>query len=260
MKKIITLCILSLILAAGCNGKNNNQTGSSSVELRVDTIKNDSKTVEQLIQQWNVTNKRIVVLFGYDFNSEETVKKLTAKLEQRYGLDSDGGLIISYIYPDSFKHNGKTFPSEFPALVNENEKEISGIVLLGAPSGTETALTRIQNFWKLEVPYPIIALFSQEEAAGLEANCDIVIDKSQKAEITGGIAPEETITEVSEDAPEILMDTIDYILLLNGSIPKDLKKNEIKDHVKVMLKNREFTQYKDPESGLTSINHFVLHQ
>ena len=64
---------------------------------------------------------------------------------------------------------------------------------------------------------------------------------------------------MSEDAPEILLDTIDYILSLNGAIPKDLKKNEIKDHVKLMLKDREFTQYKDPESGLTSINHFVLH-
>lgn len=260
MKKIITLCILSIVLMAACNrNSGNSSTSSSSVELKVDTIKANKPSVEQLIQQWNVTNKRIVVLFGYDFNSEETVKSLTQKLEQRYGLDSDGGLIISYIYPDSFKHNGKTFPSEFPALIDENEKEIAGIVLLGAPAGTETALSRIQYFWKLEVPYPIIALFSQEEAAGLEANCDIVIDKAQKAEITGGIAPEETITEMSEDAPEILLDTIDYILSLNGAIPKDLKKNEIKDHVKLMLRNREFTQYKDPESGLTSINHFVLH-
>ena len=259
MKKLILLSILSLILFSGCNGKNNNQTGSSSVELKVDTKKSNSAAVDELIQKWNITNKRIVVLFGYDFNSEEMVSKLQKKLEQRYGLDEDGGLIISYIYPDNFKHNGKGFSSEFPTLVNESDKDISGMVLLGAPEGTENALSRIQYFWELNVPYPVIALFSQEEAAGLEANCDIVIDKAQKAEITGGIAPEETITEIIEDAPEILCDTIDYILSLNGSIPKDLKKNEIKEHVKVMLKNREFSQYKDPESGLLSINHFVLH-
>lgn len=259
MKKIQLFCLLALsLLIVGCKERNNSSTESTPVELKIDQSTNETMSSEQHFQKWNITNKRIIVLFGYDFNTEDVQKPILDKLKEKYGLDEDGGLILSYTYPDSFKHNGKSFSSEFPSEVDKNENDISGIVLLGAPEGTELALSRIQTFWNLDVPYPIIALFSQEEAAGLEANCDIVIDKTQKAEITGDISPEETISETIEDAPQILCDTIDYILSLNGSIPKDLQKNEIKDHAQQMMKSRQIIPYKDPESGIVSLNHFVL--
>ena len=130
-----------------------------------------------------------------------------------------------------------------------------GIVLLGAPEKTHLALAANQDKWEQEVPYPVIALFPQDDVLGMESTCDIVVDKGQTAGLTGEIAPEESDGQIHQNAPEIIVETIKYIQLLDGA-PERSK--TLQKHMEQMLEGYQFHHYTDPESGLQSINHFVL--
>lgn len=255
MKKISKLLLLLLVLFAftGCNKEKDQQKKALKLEAKKE--KENKKLLEQTIQQWHVTNKRICVIFGYDFNSEEIVTQYKTMLSQKYGLEEDGGLIYPLVYPESFKHGGKSYFSELYSILCETEIDFAGIVILGAPDTTHIAFEKVQDFWEGNVPYPIIALFPQDDIAGLESACDIILDKSQKAEISGTIAPEEVVSELIKEAPEILNQTIDYILTLNGSLEKN---TDLQVHAGQMFKGKKIVNYIDPETGIKSVNHFVL--
>ena len=90
---------------------------------------------------------------------------------------------------------------------------------------------------------------------GLESTCDFVLDKEQQTDLTGDIAPEETVSEIILEAPEVLTDCIDYMLNMEGPFVKD---STLPKHVTQMLKDKKIHHYVDPESGIQSINHFVL--
>lgn len=256
MKKIIIafLLISSIFAFTGCNKNTKNKTIATTSNSQVSDSTSESANLENMIKLWHATNKRICVLYGYGFNDEETVTKLQAMLEQRYGLDDDDGLIYSLVYPDSFKHNGRSYSSEFYSILSESEKDFAGIVILGAPETTHIALGRLQDFWDMNIPYPIIALFPQDDVLGLESTCDIVIEKAQKSEVTEEIE-EETSSVADDMVTTILKNTIDYVLTLNGPIPKT---TDLQIHAQQMLKNDTVTKYTDPDTGLKSINHFVL--
>ena len=130
-----------------------------------------------------------------------------------------------------------------------------GIVIVGAPENTHIALARNQDNWNQEVPYPVIALFPQDEVLGLEATCDIVLDKGQTTSLTGEMASTEVESQLIEETPEVLVETINYIQSLNYSLEKN---SSIQVHLMQMLKNKNIHHYIDPESGLQSINHFIL--
>ncbi len=256
MKRIIiTLLLISITFAfTGCKKDTSNKPFATTSNSQISDSNSESVKLENKIKLWHATNKRICVLYGYGFNSEETVSKLQTMLEQRYGLDDDDGLIYSLVFPDSFKHNGRSFSSEFYSILSESEKDFAGIVILGAPETTHIALGRLQDFWDMNIPYPIIALFPQDDVLGLESTCDIVVEKAQKTEITEEVE-EDTTTVIDDMTVTILQNTIDYVLTLNGPIPKT---TDLQIHAQQMLKNDTVTKYTDPDTGLKSINHFVL--
>lgn len=241
------------ILFSSCNKTKTEEKKALKLEAKKE--KESQKLLEQTIQQWHITNKRICVLFGYDFNDPAVVEQYKTMLSQRYGLDEDGGLIYPLIYPDSFKRGGKSYFSELYSELCETEIDFAGIVILGAPDTTHIALEKLQDFWESKVPYPVIALFPQDDIAGLEASCDVIIEKSQKVEISGSIVPEEVASQLIKEAPDVLLNTIDYILTLNGALQKNL---DLFVHVKQMLKGKTVEMYVDPETGIKSINHFLL--
>lgn len=251
---VMALCAASALSITGCKKEKTNP--EDAVTLSVSKANEQKIKFEDTVKQWHVTNKRIFVLYGYAFNDEETIKKFDELLQDRYGLDSDGGLICTLTYPDSFKHNGKSYSSELYSILSETEKEIAGVVILGAPETTHIALGRLQDFWDMQIPYPIIALFPQDDVSGLQSTCDIVIDKSQKVDISGDVEPEEIEAQPVEEAAGILKNTLDYIITLNGSIAKD---SDMAVHVSQLLQNYSYSNYVDSETGLKSINHFILH-
>lgn len=258
MKKIkfftilISVCLLSL--CTSCKKNQKQVQFDDSIQLTVQTSTNtDALNSEN--QKWHITNKKVCVIFGFDFNSPEIVEEYTALLQNRYGLESDGGLIYTMIYPDSFKHGGKSYVSELTAELTNTDRDLAGIIILGAPENTHTAFGRLQDYWERSVPFPIYALFPQDDVLGLESTCDFVLDKEQTTDITGNVAPEETTFIKIPDAPEILTQCIDYMLEIEGPF---IKNNTLPKHIQQMLKNKKIHNYVDPETGIQSINHFIL--
>ena len=249
----ITISLVAFA-AVSCKKDKPQVPASEQVQLNIQPSSN-SQILETENQSWHVTNKRVCVIFGYDFNSPETVEKLTQLLQQRYGLENEGGLIYTMVYPDNFKHGGKAYANELTADLTGTDRDLAGIVILGAPENTHTAFAKLQDFWEMGVPYPIYALFPQDDVLGLESTCDFVLDKEQETDLAGDIAPEETISQKILEAPEVLTDCIDYMLEIEGPFVKD---STLPKHVQQMLKDKKIHHYVDPESGIQSINHFVL--
>ena len=251
------LLIFSLILS-GCKKQQKKKTyDTDSIELTTD-ISDETKALSDLMnttQKWHLTNKRVAVLFGYDFNNEDVKANLLSILQENFGLAEEGGLIYPITYPEDFKHGVRGYASDFAAILQSDELDLVGVVLLGAPENTHVALARNQDKWNQEVPYPVIALFPQDDVLGIESTCDIVVDKGQTAGLTGEIAPEESDGQIHQNAPEIIVETIKYIQLLDGAPSRS---KELQKHMEQMLAGFQFHHYTDPESGLLSINHFVL--
>ena len=249
------LCAMSATVFFGCKKHNNKAEQTSSINLNI--LKGNKDDLTQQAQLWHVTDKKLCVVFGYDFNNPQTLKPLLSLLQQKYGLAEDGGLIVPLVYPNDFKHGVKGYASDLFSELQEDEKDFCGIVILGAPENTHKALAKNQDSWEQKVPYPVVALFPQDDVLGLEATCDIVVDKGQQANITGDIEPEEIEGKLIEEAPQVLLQTIDYLLCLEGPLKKD---STVQTHTLQMLKGFSIHHYSDPETGLQSINHFVIMQ
>lgn len=254
MKKL-TFCFIFAALFVCLGGcKNESKYEKDSNTLTIELSNGNSSDLVSEPQTWHITNKRICVLFGYDFNTPEIIDQFTDMLSQKYGLDSDGGLIYPVIYPTDFKHGVKGYVNDLFTILQDDSKDFCGVILLGAPERTHTSLARNQDKWEQKVPYPVIALFPQDEVLGIEATCDVVLDKGQSADISNSLV-EETVGQLIEEAPEVLIETINYILTLDGALTND---STLKTHVSQMLKKQSIHHYIDPETGLQSINHFVL--
>ena len=250
---LITISLL-LLSTTSCKKTKSQIPEGEQIQINVQQSE-DAQALETLNQRWHVTNKRVCVIFGYDFNTPEAVEKFTSLLATRYGLESDGGLIFTLTYPDSFKHGSRGYATELTGLLSGTDRDLAGILILGAPEHTHTAFAKLQDYWEQQVPYPIYALFPQDDVLGLESTCDFVLDKEQQTDLTGDIAPEETVSEIILEAPEVLTDCIDYMLNMEGPFVKD---STLPKHVQQMLKDKKIHHYVDPESGIQSINHFVL--
>ena len=251
---LLTFSIILLCTTAACKKEKAPEQQGDLLTLDIRPAA-DTQALQTENQTWHVTNKRVCVIFGYDFNTPEAVEKFTALLEERYGLENEGGLIYTLIYPDSFKHGAKSYATELSAALTGTDKDLAGVIILGAPENTHTAFAKLQDFWEMGVPYPIYALFPQDDVLGLESTCDFVLDKEQQTDLTGDIAPEETVSEIILEAPDVLTDCIDYMLEIEGPFVKD---NTLPKHVQQMLKDKRIHHYVDPESGIQSINHFIL--
>ena len=247
----IFIMTLSLIFSS-CK----KETKSYNTESLVLSLNTSSTTeLSKATQKWHITNKKICVLFGYDFNDPLVRDPLIELLKENFGLAEDGGLIYPLIYPEDFKHGVRGYASDFAAILASDDLDLAGIVLLGAPENTHPAIAKNQDKWEQEVPYPVIALFPQDDVLGIESTCDIVVDKGQMAGLTGEIAPEETDGQIYSEAPQVIVDTIKYVLSLDGALPKN---QTVQAHLKQILKDKQFHHYTDPETGLQSINHFVI--
>lgn len=254
MKKIIFGLIFTALFLCLTSCKKESKYDKDSNTLTFDISNGNSADLVTEPQTWHITNKRICVLFGYDFNTPEIIEQFKNLLSEKYGLDEDGGLIYPVVYPTDFKHGTKGYVNDLLTILQDDAKEFCGVILLGAPERTHSSLAKNQDKWEQQVPYPVIALFPQDEVLGIEATCDIVLDKGQSADISGGLV-EETVGQLIEEAPEVLIETINYVMALDGSLANDAT---LKTHVSQMLKKQSVHHYIDPETGLQSINHFVL--
>lgn len=249
----ITFISLGLVFTGCSNKKNQIQENTPVLTL----LEGDKNELISKPQKWHFTEKKVCILFGYNYNSEEVINSIVEKLSEEFGMDEDGGLIYGITYPTDFRHGSRSYATDFSQLLQNTEKDICALIILGAPENTHYALARNQDFWNQNVPYPIISLFPQDDVLGIEAESDIVIDKSQSAGITGELVLEETDENHVTDIPEILTDVINYLLCTEEPFSRS---NTLIEHVQTMLSNKIIRQYTDPETGIFCINHFVMEQ
>ncbi len=231
--------------------KENFSTSFEGGFVDVTSAQEDSIVLENATQLWHEDNRCICVLFGYGYNDSDFVSSMKKKLFSEYGNFEEGGLILPLVFPDDFKRGSKAYISSLSSVLED--KNISGIVLLGAPEGTYSAIARLQDLRDEFFDFPVISLFSQDDVVAMEDSADFVIDKAQKAEINGLVA--ETEQSFVSDVPELLLNSVRFAKLANAPFKKN---SELYEIVKKLVYPMKVSRYVDPETGLISINHFVL--
>lgn len=257
--------LLALLIFTSCGKKDPALTSENSLTIQLSDSGNSEIT--DYPQTHSFTNKKILVLFGYDFNSEAFTQKVIENLDSHYGLCTendtaeDGGIIFALRFPQDFKRGGRSYATELYGILSNPEYDFGGILLLGAPEYTHLALARNQDDWNQEVPYPVIALFPQDDGLGIESTCDFIIDKSQSAKLADENISvnlenqQESNDEFALSELSLIYSAIEYIKLSDFSLQE---LNEPKNHVAHLLDGKKFHNYSDPETGLKSINHFVV--
>lgn len=255
-KYYIFTIVLSILLTASITScKKNKKAYADSASAELTALDGKLSEIVSKPQSWHVTGKKILVILGYGFNEAPVAENLTKLIEENFGLATENGLVKTITFPDDFKRGIRSYPSELYSKIQEEEENLAGIIILGAPENTHIAFARNQDNWNQEVPYPVIALFPQDEVLGLESTCDIVLDKGHTSSPDAEMISEELSNQLIEEAPEVLVETIKYIQTLSYSLEKTAS---IQTHLLQMLKNKNIHHYIDPETGLQSINHFVL--
>lgn len=252
--KLITMVGLAVCCSLlSCGNKNKNTVTIPDTTITLEIKNSDYNEAENEIN-WHATNKNIVVLFGYDYNDEEFVKKATNRLSEKFGLKADGGVIIPVTFPDGFRHKEKAVTVDLFNILDDDSIQVEGFVSLGAPEKTYRALTRLQEKWNGQIPFPVISIFPQDDILGIEDTSSIVINQIQKAETEDNLVTESEQTDIN-DADQILENVCEYILRLSGSPERDAA---LAAHIKQMLPGKKIHRYTDSETGLYSINHFVI--
>ncbi len=199
--------------------------------------------------RWNGNEGIIVLLFGYGFNNEAFYTSTKKLLSEEFGLYSDGGIILPLRYPDDFRNR----ISNLYEIINE--QNVRGIIMMGAPERTHAALAKLQDDWEGQPAYSIFSFFPQDDILGEESTCNFVLEYARGTtdEATDG----ETELKIDEDAGEILCRSVNYIM----SLPSPLKADsELIRHVQFIAGNRKVHRYTDSETGLQSVNHFVMEE
>ena len=255
MKKyLITAVGLAICVSfLSCSIKNNNSIQIAETPINIE-IKDSASSVTDDIQFWHATNKKVIVLFGYDYNDANFISRAKEKLSNKFGLSENGGLIIPVVFPDDFRHKDKAVTVDLFNILDNDENDIIGFISLGAPENTYRALTKLQDKWNGQIPFPVISFFPQDDILGIEDTSSIVINQVQKAETEENLITESVQTGVS-DADEILSEAVAYMLELSGAPDKDAK---LASHVRQMIPNKKIHRYTDSETGLFAINHFVI--
>lgn len=259
MRKIL-ITVVGLAICCSflsCKSKKNSSKGnelSQNAPLSLEIKDSSLKEADGTIPAWHPSNKAIMVLFGYNYNDDDFVKNTLALLSEKFGLKEEGGIIVPVIFPDGFRHKEKAVTVDLYNLLDDDALDIKGFVSLGAPEKTYRALTKLQDKWGGQIPFPVISLFPQDEILGIEDTSCIVINQIEKAESEENMITESVHGGV-EDADQILVNAVNYIKLLKGSPEKDAA---LAVHVKQMLPGKKIHRYTDSETGLYSINHFVI--
>ena len=224
----------------------NTAESSDKVPAKLKKISEETKSY--------LADKNIVVVLGYGYNDEENVTKITQNLNENFGVETEDkkALITVLVYPADFMVAGKERISSLADRIED--KNLAGMIVLGAPEGLHIALSKIQD--KNEdgkIHYPVFTFFSQDDVLGSESTSDFVLDYAHK---TNTIESEVTDFIPDFDATNILTNSLSKMLELREPLRAD--GNLINFVQSLLEKNRTVVRYIDGETGLQSINHFIF--
>jgi len=249
LKFAILILTSSLFIFTSCSNKNNQQTTTSGIsnELEIENTK-----------QWENSPEKICVVYGYGYNSAEFINSEKERFEKKYGL-SDGteesGLIIPLVFPDDFKVGNTGRISRLVSLL-DNVK-VAGVITIGAPEYTNNTLATLRENMEEGKEYPIYTLFPQDDILGIEATSDFVLDKAVQQSANNISEMENENDQTTVIGIETIIDNaIDYMLLTEKPLQSDA---ELLFHVNNIAGTKyNINRYIDPETGLSSINHFII--
>jgi hypothetical protein len=241
--------VTMVIVAASCSNKKQALNSEDQIELE---IKESSTKDKKTSSKWPQDNGVICLLLGYGFNDKAFEDEALQSLAKIYGLEEDGGLIWPLTYPEDFSSGGKEKIASLYDMVKD--KKIKGILLLGAPENTNSVLARLQDDWSGKLPYPVFSFFPQDDILGMEATCDFVIEYERSSSEDAN--SEDSSLQIDKSVEKILVNAIRYMAELPGPLPSDSKLHE---HVQQIVgKDKKIRRFTDSETGLQSINHFVI--
>ncbi|MCK9169865.1 MAG: hypothetical protein M0P01_05570 [Treponema sp.] len=243
--------VCSLFLSCG-RQKTEIHSSDVPVSLSVKPADQDAAELKLQTQTWHVSDDCICILFGYGYNDADFVQNMTAELYKKYGAAENGGLILPLVFPDSFKHGTKSIAAELPLYMND--KNVRGVILLGAPENTNYGIAHLQDSYNGIPSFPVFSFFSQDDVLGMEGTADFILDKAQEADIDGAVKDESQQLYIKE-VPDMIRRSIKYMLALDAPLPKN---KDLYTHLKSIVGKVTVSHYVDPESGLQSVNHFVM--
>lgn len=197
---------------------------------------------------WTNDEGVVVVLFGYGFNEPSFTNSILQKIKDEFGVENENGLVLPVIFPDDL-HNRISSLNDFL-----DDRQIRGIILLGAPERTHIALAKIHNDWDNMTPFNIFSFFPQDEALGQEGTCNFVVEYPR---LHTELSEDSGVIQSADESVEIIMNSIRYVAQLPGSIPCD---QDLQFHVQNILKGKKIKPYVDSETGITSVNHFLIRE
>ena len=197
---------------------------------------------------WTNDEGVVVVLFGYGFNEPSFTNSILQKIKDEFGVENENGLVLPVIFPDDL-HNRISSLNDFLG-----DRQIRGIILLGAPERTHIALAKIHNDWDNMTPFNIFSFFPQDEVLGQEGTCNFVVEYPR---LHTELSEDSGVIQSADESVEIIMNSIRYVAQLPGSIPCD---KDLQFHVQNILKGKKIKPYVDSETGITSVNHFLIRE
>lgn len=218
----------------------------SSTPVFLRKLNNDEK---QFIE-----DKKIIVVLGYGYNDENSVKVISDGLSENFGLQTEenDGLIEYFVFPNDFMRGTSGRISSLADKIED--KNVCGLVILGAPEGTHSVLSKIQDRnEEKDVYFPVFSFFPQDDILGTESTSDFVLDYAHK---TNSIESEVTDFIPDFNPKDLISNAILEIIKFN----KDF--GNFKDPSTYVMKlfdgKRKISHYIDGETGLKSINHFIF--
>lgn len=255
-KSLIVFTLISFIflsVLSGCKNEKKSQTASFTVQNQADGIPLKMRSLSTETKDY-LDGKNILIVLGYGYNDDSQIESITKTLEENFGVESEDNpaLISLFIYPRDFIVAGKERISSLADRIED--KNLAGMIILGAPEGMHIALSKIQD--KNEngvIPYPVFTFFSQDDVLGTESTSDFVLDYAHK---TNTIEGEVTDFIPDFDVSKILVNSVTAMMELREPIKADAS---LSTFVKNLLEqDRTLVHYVDGETGLQSINHFVF--
>ena len=248
MKNLIFITSLTLLLFTfGCK-KPEIQVSDDLMTLQINESEENIENLKTKIHKAPESTKKLYILLGYGFNTAKNQKTILSLLDENFGLDENGGLIVPVIFPDNLHSRIMNFYDIVKG------KDSYGIILLGAPERTNFMLEKVLDEWDEYTEQNIFSFFPQEETLGQEANCTALIDYERHI-TSDNHNLEEEVLKIDSSFYSMLLSTIEYMIYAPGVFEKN---TELYEHVKQMLSTNTLKHYTDAESNLTSINHFII--
>lgn len=251
---LLTLEIFFItFFSIGC--KKDKVTDNTNNENQISKTE-QSDYIDELSQDF-VKGKNILVILGHGYNTEKEKEEIINTMSKKFGVEKKGengeiernGFVSILTYPEDFMDGKYERITLLDSLTKD--RELCGMIILGAPERTYKALAMIQD--KCEngkTDYPIFTFFSQDDILGTESSADLVFDYAQKVE--------DTLTDEKDNSENIdITDIIGNIIQLILTNKVDFSDTEAIAK-KIIGEKHKLSRYIDTESGIKSKNHFIF--